>query len=473
MRQFVQNQYFSFAVFIIIFLFAANPCQAAFTTDDERKVGKEIYDKLEKNNFLLQDKRLNDYITKIGQLVLAQGKKAPFDYTFSIFNSSAINAFATPGGYIYINAGLISAVENEAQLAGVIAHEIAHANARHVASMIEKSRKLNIAALAAIIAGAFLGGGGEATAAIAAFSIAGASSLSLKYQREHEEEADRLGIEYLLAAGYYPEAMVEFLKIIKQHEFLSRSIPSYLRTHPGTDDRIFYLDSLIRSHFPGIGASNIVDNFIRMQASIRLDTPDLRRREKQLQEAVNKDSDNVDLLYALALTHEQLGQMNTSLDLLKKALVLSPHDTDVLEKIGLIYLKTGHAEPSRTYLLKAAKQAPDRHEITLALGRASYALGLYQDALDAYLRLQDKNLNIPDMNYFLAMAYGKLNNPGESHYHFGLHFQKELKKDSAVFHFQRALGFFPPESPRAQAIAELIGHLSASGPPKLLAPSKP
>ena len=126
----------------------------AFTIDDEKKLGKEIYDKLEKNNFLLHDKKLNAYINKIGNRLLAQSNKAPFNFTFSIFNSSAINAFATPGGYIYVNKGLITAVENEAQLAGVIAHEIAHANARHVASIIEKSQKLNIAMLAAIIAGA-------------------------------------------------------------------------------------------------------------------------------------------------------------------------------------------------------------------------------------------------------------------------------------------------------------------------------
>ena len=177
-------------------------------------------------------------------MVLKQTQKAPFNFRFLIINSSAINAFATPGGYIYINKGLISVAENEGELAGVIAHEIGHANARHIASIIEKSQKLNIATLAAIIAGAFLGGGGEATAAIAAFSLAGNSSLTLKYMREHEEEADRLGIVYLVDAGYYPAAMVDFLKIMKQHEFLSKTMPSYLLTHPGTDDRIFYLDSL-------------------------------------------------------------------------------------------------------------------------------------------------------------------------------------------------------------------------------------
>ena len=176
-----QKQYFSFALILFLILFGTQNAWSAFTIDDEKKLGKEIYDKLEKNNFLLQDKRLNTYITKIGNRLLAHSNKASFDFTFSIFNSSGINAFATPGGYIYVNKGLITAVENEAQLAGVIAHEIAHANSRHVASIMEKSQKLNIAMLAAIVAGAFLGGGGEATAAIAAFSMAGATSITLKF----------------------------------------------------------------------------------------------------------------------------------------------------------------------------------------------------------------------------------------------------------------------------------------------------
>jgi len=172
MRKLLQNQYISFAVLFLLIFFRTSNCLAEFTINDERKLGKEFYDKLEKNHFLLENKRLNDYINQIGNLILAQSKKAPFEFHFSIVNSNAINAFATPGGYIYINKGLINVAENEGELAGVIAHEIGHANARHIASIIEKSQKLNIAALAAVIAGAFLGGGGDATAAITAFAQA-------------------------------------------------------------------------------------------------------------------------------------------------------------------------------------------------------------------------------------------------------------------------------------------------------------
>jgi predicted Zn-dependent protease len=425
-----------------------------------------------KNHLLLENKKLNDYINQIGNLVLAQTKKAPFDFHFLIVNSSAINAFATPGGYIYVNKGLISVAENEGELAGVIAHEIGHANGRHVASIIEKSQKINIATLAAIIAGAFLGGGGDATAAIAAFSVAGAGSLTLKFMREHEEEADRLGISYLVSAGYYPAAMVDFLKIMKQYEFLSKTIPSYLQTHPGTDDRIFYLDSLILTQYHQRGVKNIIGNLSRMQALISLDMADLNAKYKQLEESLKKDPNNIDLLYTLALTEDQLGQIDSALDHYKKAMNLSPRDEDVLKNIGLIYLKMGKADLAQDYLLRAANVNANNDEVTLALGKAYFALSKYQNALQNYLKLKDKTFDEEDINYFIAMTYGKLNNQGESHYYFGLYFKKAKKKESALFHFKEALNYFPQGSERTGAINQAIKELNADEHQSLFRKSK-
>ncbi len=467
MFKIIQKQCFSLILIVCLVLSGSQSARAAFTIDDEKKLGKEIYDKLEQNNFLLHDKNLNAYVTGIGNRVLSRSNKAPFDFTFSIFNSTGINAFATPGGYIYVNKGLISSVENEAQLAGVIAHEIAHANARHVASIIEKSQKINIAMLAAIIAGAFLGGGGEASAAIAAFSMAGATSMSLKYQREHEEEADRLGITYLADAGYYPASMVEFLKIIKQYEFLSKTIPSYLRTHPGTDNRIFYLDSLLQTQYRKAGgAENIVGNFVRMQALIAQDSDDLTKHQRQLVASLKKDPRNVDLLYALALTEDQLGHTDAALEYLNKALIISPRDEDVLRSIGLIYLKTGDAGQARAHLMKAAKINPKDDQIILALGKAHFEAGDFQKSLDCFLSLENRTFDDVDINYLIAMSYGRLNQNGESHYYFGLHFKKEKKRESALFHFRKALNYFPAGSPRALAISDAIKDLNADKPKK-------
>lgn len=466
MCKIVQKQCFSFILVLLVVIVTTQSAWSAFTIADEKKLGKEIYDKLEKNNFLLHDKRLEAYISKIGNHVLQRSEKAPFDFTFSIFNSSAINAFATPGGYIYINKGLISVVNNEAQLAGVIAHEIAHANARHVASIIEKSKKLNLAMMAAVIAAALLGGGGEATAAIATFSIAGAASISLKYRREHEEEADRLGIEYLVKSGYYPAAMIEFLKIMKQYEFISKSIPSYLFTHPGTDDRIFYLDSLLQTHYRGGGARDIVGKFVRMQSLIVLDGNGLVNRRKTLTQALQKDPRNIDLLYALAMTEEQLGHTRAAVEHLNRALSIAPLDGDILKSIGMISLKTGNVGLARLHLLEASRVNPEDDQVTLALGKAHYATGDFQSALNCFLKLQDRSTDDLDIDYHIAMSYGRLNQQGDSHYYFGLHFKKKQKEDSALFHFQKALEYFPGESPKASSIQNAITELRTGKPVK-------
>ncbi len=298
------------------------------------------------------------------------------------------------------------------------------------------------------------------------------AALTLKYQREHEEEADRLGINYLVNAGYYPAAMVDFLKLIKQYEFLSKTIPSYLRTHPGTDDRIFYLDSLILTQYRQKGAKNIVGNLRRMQTLIPLDEADLNTRQRQLEEALTKEPKNVDLLYALALTEDKLDQTSLALEHLQKALSLSPRDEDVLKNIGLIYLKMGKIDQAKIYLQRAANINSNNDEVTFALGKTYFAAGSYQNALNSYLKLKDKALDDNDINYHIAMAYGKLNNQGESHYYFGLHFKKSKKKESALFHFKEALNYFSQDSERSAVINNEIKELSIDSPQQSKSKSK-
>ncbi len=466
MRNFIQNQYIYFAVLVLIVIFKADTCFAEFTIEDEKKLGKEFYEKLEENQLILNNKILKDYVTKIGNLILSQSTRSPFQFNFYIINSAAINAFATPGGYIYINKGLIMAAENEAELAGVIAHEIGHANARHIASIIEKSQKLNMAALAALLAGAFLGGG-QTSAAIASFSIAGASSLTLKYMREHEEEADRLGMEYLVRAGFYPTAMIDFLKIMKKHEFISKTMPSYLLTHPGTDDRIIYMDALILTKYRQGGEKNIIDKFNRIQSLIPLDAFELSKRYKQLENSLQSDPNNAELLYSFALAEDQLGHTDASLQHFHKALSLSPYDADILKNIGLLYLKKNRLDLAENYLARAIKLNPANDEIVLAMGKTYFASFQYQKALDCYIQLQDHSFDDIDINYFIAMTYGKLNHQGEFHYYFGLYLKKEKKKESALFHFKEALKFFPQGSERNDAINKAINELNTEESPRL------
>jgi tetratricopeptide (TPR) repeat protein len=193
---------------------------------------------------------------------------------------------------------------------------------------------------------------------------------------------------------------------------------------------------------------------------------------RQLEESLKKDPNNIDLLYTIALTEDQLGQTNSALNHYQKALSLSPRDEDVLKNIGLIYLKMGKADLAQDYLIRAASLNANNDEITLALGKAYFALGKYQNALESYLKLKDKTFHDEDINYFIAMTYGKLNNQGESHYYFGLYFKKAKKKESALFHFKEALNYFPQGSERNNAINQAIKELNADEHQPLFRKSK-
>src|SRR3972149_9236208 len=309
----MKNKIILVIINIIILLSYFGLADASFTIEDERKLGKEFYENLEKNKILYHNARVEEYITKLGMLIVSTIPKSPFEYHFSVIKSSAVNAFATPGGYVYINLGLINLVENESELASVLAHEIAHVNARHIADIVDKSTKVNIATLAAVLAGAFLGGG-DVTAAVTSFSMAAATTLNLKYSREHEEEADRLGMSYMAKTGYDATSMLDFLKIMRQTEFYSSNVPSYFLTHPGTDERIRYLDGLLQTRYGAGGSKSLFGEHKRIQTLLMLEKKELDSNLKFFQSALVKTGDDIDSLYGLAVTQGKMGMTAQSLE---------------------------------------------------------------------------------------------------------------------------------------------------------------
>jgi beta-barrel assembly-enhancing protease len=434
--------------------------QASLSLTDEIKLGKEFYEKLDKVNALSKNERANAYLTLLGERILSRSDKAPFEFKFSIIRSSAINAFATPGGYVYVNQGLINLAENEAQLAGVLAHEIAHVNGRHIAEILNKSKIINLSALAAILAGAFLGGSGDAAAAITSFSIAAASALSLKFSRDHEEAADKMGISYLVEAGYNGGAVFDFLRIMRRYEFYSNTIPSYFLTHPGTDERIRYIDALLQTAYTRKGADSLLGNFKRVQTLLLLDgkIPD-SKNILQFRQILSDRPEDVDALYGLAVTQDRMGMAHDSLDTFRKALRLAPDDPDILRDMGVASYKVGQLNDAAALLNRSLGINPGDADTLLFLGRTYEAKGDVPNALAFYRKLEEKNLDDEETFYNLAMAYGKADQLADSHYYFGLYFKKKGKADSALFHFRAVLKLLPSDTARAAKVTKEIESL--------------
>jgi beta-barrel assembly-enhancing protease len=449
---------FYFAPLLLGFIFPGM-LEASFTIEDEKKLGKEFYDKLQKENLLLQNERANRYLSLLGGRILAHGENALFDFHFSILRSSAINAFATPGGYVYVNQGLINLVENEAELAGVLAHEIAHVNGRHIAEIIDRSTKLNISTLAAILAGAFLGGGGEVTAAVASFSMAAATSLSLKYSREQEEAADRTGLSYLIASGYDGKSMLDFLKIMRRYEYYSNTIPSYFLTHPGTDERSHYIDALIQTKNSRTGSNQVIGNLRRIQVLLLLDSKQPDANLSIFLKEVNGRPEDPDALYGLAVTEDKLGMTREALENFRKALHFAPDDQDILRDLGIALFKLGQFDEAARNLRRATTLEDNDAEANLHLGKTLAALGDLSGALRLYRKLAASRPDDPEIYYNLAMVYGKTGQLGDSHYYFGLFFKKKGKVESALFHLRAAQKNFSPDHPKMVEINKEIDSL--------------
>ena len=222
--------------------------QSAFgiTVSEEEKLSRAILRYIYQRFEIIDDPVIVEYVNKVGNRIVAGLEDSLFNYKFHVINVDTYNAFAIPAGYIFINSGLLAVMDSEEELAGILAHEIAHVNARHISQRIERSKKIGWATMAGMAAGVLIGaaGGGEAAQAVTKGSQAAGLAAELSYTRDNEIQADQLGLIYLTDAGYGGEGLLKILKKMRSKQwFDTEQIPTYMRTHPAIDDRITYLDS--------------------------------------------------------------------------------------------------------------------------------------------------------------------------------------------------------------------------------------
>jgi hypothetical protein len=186
---------------------------------------------------MLNDNRVDDYVERVGENLVdaipAEFRHAGFRYTFDVINQKEINAFALPGGPMFLNRGMIEASRSEAEMAGVMAHEISHVILRHGTAQATKGQKFQIGAVAGQVLGAIVGG--AAGSVIAQGTQFGLGAYFLKYSREYERQADLLGAQLMARAGYDPRAMATMFQTIQGEG--GRSGPEWLSSHPDPGNR--------------------------------------------------------------------------------------------------------------------------------------------------------------------------------------------------------------------------------------------
>lgn len=233
-------------VSLLFVLATVSGAGAAFTlvsVDQEVQLGQQAQAEVQKQMPVLRDATLDRYIDSIGARLAANANGPKYPYSFGVVNYKELNAFALPGGPIYVHRGTIAAARTEAQLAGVMAHEVAHIAQRHAAKQISKGVVAN--GLLGLL-GAVLNDGSRGEQAARLGASVFAQSVFMKFSRDDESEADRMGAAIMERAGWDPHGMSEFMQILQNEQQRSpSSVETFFSSHPSPAGRVRALQTLV------------------------------------------------------------------------------------------------------------------------------------------------------------------------------------------------------------------------------------
>jgi predicted Zn-dependent protease len=421
-----------------------SPEATIISHSEERQVGYAMVQQLRDQNALLEDPEISEYLNSVGDRLAAQSPDGAKGFQFFVVKDSAINAFAIPGGFVFVNYGLILATNSESELASVLSHEIAHVTQHHIARAIRAQSQQSMTTMAAMLAAILLGtlghGGGQAVEA----GIAGAQGLAIQQQinftRDEESEADRVGIGYLAGAGFDTKAMGDFFEVLSRKEGLAATyIPAMLVDHPVTTDRIAEARSraaqfpprkakdalsyaLVRERVQVLTAPGDTDIEKVYAARLARGQNDMATRygEALALMADNHPVEAQKILFELTKQHEgvimlhsalgqaevKAGQTNDALGTFKHAVRLFPRNVPVTVRYAESLIAAGNAREAHAVLLDLFNNVePTPEQIRLTANAASAA----GETGDAYYymgeyQIAGGNLQLAAMQYQLALS---------------------------------------------------------------------
>jgi len=433
------------ASLMVLFIISVWPYPGhSITYKEEEELSREFLALVASRFTFIKDPIIEGYVDEIGQRILKEVPTQPFRYHFYVVKEDVYNAFATPAGHIFINSGLLEAVNSEEEIAGIIGHEIAHVVCRHISQNIDRAPKINLATLAGVAAGIFLGaaGAGDVGTAVVLGSMAAGQSAMLAYSREDELQADQMGLTYLYNAGYGGEGLLTSLKTIRSEQwFGTEQVPNYLMTHPASEDRMANIDVWLESNQVPEQKKYHPDPeaFDMMQATLTgkygSESGALKRMEARLRE----DPEDPIANYGYALVLARVGRRPEAIDYFMKALEKKALNPYILGELGRVYFQEGENDKALRLLESAVAMGPADPDAMFFLGRTYLELDQNEKAVGILEKLVDKHPDFTDAHYFLGTAYGKQGNMADAHFHLGVFYTRKGKLKSAAYHLERAL----------------------------------
>ncbi|MCG8472419.1 MAG: M48 family metalloprotease [Desulfobacterales bacterium] len=430
--------------FFLMVAFLLPQMAGAITIREENEVAVEFIKMVRARNRIIDDPVINGYITGLGQKLLKFFPEQAFPYTFYVVESDVFNAFAGPGGHVFINSGLFEALPNEESLAGIMAHEISHVHSRHISDRIDRSKKIGVGTLAGVAAGILVGVSGNAAAggALAVGSLAGSHSAALSFSREDEMQADQVGMTYLAEAGYGGDDMLTALKTIREKQWFGPAeIPTYLSTHPALEDRIAYIGNWLVANREKVDAKRKkIDQsaFLKTKARITALFSPIETAEEKLTNAAKRGEASLYTEYGLGLLMNRRGKYEAAAANMKSILAKRAFDFDAIKGLAQIYFNQGKSSQAHGLLTGVLSVNPIDFEANMLMGEVLIDKGHYEAALRHLSPLASDYGPGGRAHYLLGNIFSHLKRPFESSYHLGLYYRSVGDLRNALFQLERA-----------------------------------
>jgi beta-barrel assembly-enhancing protease len=388
--------------------------------EEERNIGQAFMRSLRSTVTLIEDPEITTYIQSLGYRLVANSDNPGQEFTFFVVQDPSINAFAAPGGYIGVHSGLIENSRSESELAAVLAHEIAHITQRHLARAFEQRRRLSLPMTAALVAAIILGTQSpDAGLAGLIASQAGAAQLQINFTRSNEKEADRVGMQTLVRAGFDPFAMPAFFERLQQaSRYYGARPPEFLSTHPVTTNRI--ADALGRAETlqPKPIKDRLQYHLMRAKSQVLAsDNPErILQQFTQARAAESKDwQSKAATRYGYALALIETGQPSEAR---REILELLEADGDNLAyRLALAQAETAAGRFETAFKIYADAQAlyPDDYAVIINYANALLQGRRPQAAGELLRRQVQAGTRTGPIYRLLAQAHGDAGNQAEAH----------------------------------------------------------
>lgn len=416
----------------------------ALSLEQEEKMGQQFAFQVSRQLDLVDDDFAHRYINSLGQYLIRPLETKPFPFRFNNVKHKALNAFAGPGGHIYVFSGLVEAVDSLDELVAVLCHEIGHVGARHIASRFEQNKKIGMASMVGVLAGVIAGvaGGSGAGIGVAVGSLAAGQQAQLNYSRVAERQADQISFKLMEPTGFNPEGMIGALtKISKSSWVGSGNVPTYLLSHPAGTERMANFESMLTNYTQppkGKEAAMFTAYFPYFQTIMRARCHDPQQAEAVFLREMEEDPTSFLPHFGLALIYKQNDDFDKAESHFYRAIEKQKDFPPLLTSLGKLHQLQGEYEAAVPCYKKALKIEAKNRETLFHLGETYRHLDEYEKSAAIFERLINLKPVKTEVFQQLGIVYGRQDKLALAHYNFGIYFKRLRDAKKARFHFEKA-----------------------------------